>query len=51
MIVSLVFALAAAASPIPPQSEKRCGWLVNPTPANWWLVDRAGQWTVTAAHA
>ncbi len=24
--------------------ERRCGWLQNPTPANWWLVDRDGEW-------
>lgn len=26
--------------------ETRCGWLVNPTPANAWLIDRDGQWTI-----
>lgn len=26
--------------------EKRCGWLVNPTPANWSLVDHDGEWTM-----
>jgi len=26
--------------------EKRCGVLVNPTPANWWLTDRDGEWTI-----
>ncbi len=25
-------------------SARRCGWLHNPTPANWWLVDRDGEW-------
>ncbi len=24
--------------------ERRCGWLHNPTPGNWWLVDRDGEW-------
>jgi Protein of unknown function (DUF4087) len=24
--------------------ERRCGWLHNPTPANWWLVDKDGTW-------
>ncbi len=28
--------------------EKRCGWLDNPTPANWWLTDADGQWTISA---
>ena len=27
-------------------SENRCGWLVNPTPGNWWLTDRDGTWTL-----
>ncbi len=43
---------AEAASATPParpaaaaaKGERRCGWLVNPTPANWWLTDRDGQW-------
>jgi hypothetical protein len=36
----------AAAKPAAPRSEKRCGWLDNPTPANWWLTDAAGRWTI-----
>jgi hypothetical protein len=39
---------AAKAEPTAPKpiaaSARRCGWLHNPTPANWWLVDRDGQW-------
>lgn len=27
-------------------SENRCGWFVNPTPANAWLLDRHGEWTI-----
>ncbi|HVW51931.1 MAG TPA: DUF4087 domain-containing protein [Trinickia sp.] len=27
--------------------EKRCGWLQNPTPANWWLDDKDGSWTLS----
>ncbi|WP_063889418.1 MULTISPECIES: DUF4087 domain-containing protein [Burkholderia] len=27
-------------------AEIRCGWLQNPTPANWWLDDRTGSWTL-----
>jgi hypothetical protein len=26
--------------------EQRCGWIVNPTPGNWWLNDRDGEWTI-----
>jgi hypothetical protein len=29
-------------------SERRCGWLQNPTPGNWWLVDRDGEWLLGA---
>ena len=29
-------------------AEKRCGILSNPTPANWWLTDRDGEWTIGA---
>jgi uncharacterized protein YqjF (DUF2071 family) len=43
MMLAILFAAAAADSPI----ERRCGWLHNPTPANWWLVDRDGQWTLS----
>lgn len=27
-------------------AENRCGWLMNPTPANWWLTDKDGTWTL-----
>ena len=27
-------------------AETRCGWFVNPTPANAWLNDAAGQWII-----
>ncbi len=26
--------------------ENRCGWFSNPTPANMWLTDRDGEWTI-----
>jgi hypothetical protein len=26
--------------------ETRCGWFSNPTPANIWLYDRDGEWTI-----
>jgi len=45
MIAYFLAILAAAqSSPI----ETRCGWLQNPTPANWWLVDRDGEWLLGA---
>lgn len=27
-------------------AETRCGWVANPTPANWWLTDKDGEWTI-----
>lgn len=27
--------------------EQRCGWIANPTPANWWLNDADGEWTIS----
>lgn len=24
--------------------ERRCGWLYNVTPGNWWLFDGHGEW-------
>lgn len=41
-ILLLALALAGTA----PQT--RCGWLANPTPANWWLTDRDGEWLIGA---
>ncbi|MEA3053705.1 MAG: hypothetical protein QOG72_2608 [Sphingomonadales bacterium] len=39
----------AAEGPPPPlpaagAGERRCGWLMNPTPGNWWLFDGHGEW-------
>ena len=35
---------APAAAPTAPEPARRCGWLHNPTPGNWWLTDRDGEW-------
>ena len=42
---SLALLAALAASPAT-AAERRCGWIHNPTPANWWLVDRDGRWDI-----
>ncbi|HEU0097164.1 MAG TPA: DUF4087 domain-containing protein [Allosphingosinicella sp.] len=34
-----------------PQGKRRCGWLSNPTPANWWLTDSEGQWILATQGA
>jgi len=31
-----------------PAFEKRCGWVNNPTPANWDLMDKDGTWLIGA---
>ncbi|MEL7728482.1 DUF4087 domain-containing protein [Citromicrobium bathyomarinum] len=38
--------LAGSPAPHLGKSETRCGWLINPTPANWWLIDAEGEWTI-----
>lgn len=38
----LLAALTGAAQAV----EKRCGWFVNPTPGNAWLIDRHGEWII-----
>jgi hypothetical protein len=40
LLATLVDATGAVAA------ERRCGWLMNPTPGNWWLTDRDGTWTL-----
>jgi hypothetical protein len=40
-----------AAAPTPTLAsagERRCGWLHNPTPGNWWLSDADGEWVLAA---
>lgn len=45
---TLLAALVAigAAGATAQAAETRCGWLQNPTPANWWQDDRGGTWTL-----
>lgn len=43
--VAMMVAGSAAAAQAP---ERRCGWLHNPTPANFWLRDRHGEWLLGA---
>ena len=37
---------ALAAAPSLAAAETRCGWIHNPTPANWWLTDADGDWVL-----
>jgi hypothetical protein len=45
-MIALLLAMLAAMSQ--DHGRTRCGWLVNPTPGNWWLDDRAGEWMIGA---
>ncbi len=42
-LVLLVFGLAISAFA---KEETRCGWISNPTPANYWIDDADGSWTI-----
>lgn len=47
--LALLLPLTAAAivSPAAPAAKgQRCGWIHNPTPANWSLTDRDGEWEI-----
>src|SRR3954469_8265740 len=44
LFLSLSPARRAQSAPAP--FETRCGWFSNPTPANIWLYDREGEWTI-----
>lgn len=51
LFVSISIGIAMLApGPLVPAVEAaaatRCGWFVNPTPANAWLIDAAGQWII-----
>lgn len=37
-----------AATPQGVAAQNRCGWLVNPTPGNFELVDRDGRWLLSS---
>ena len=47
MIVKISFAFILFFSPFVFAKEYRCGWLENPSPANYWLTDKDGEWTIS----
>jgi len=47
MMHSAVFA-GDSGKPASTGFENRCGWVENPTPANWSLVDKDGEWLIGA---
>jgi hypothetical protein len=46
MLALVVVCSGAASRTEAADFETRCGWLSNPTPANIWLNDRDGEWTI-----
>jgi Protein of unknown function (DUF4087) len=48
MLLASLLAASLAAQADAVATERRCGWLQNPTPANWWLIDRDGEWLIGA---
>lgn len=46
MLIATLALLAQTQAPV--GAQRRCGWLSNPTPANYWLADRDGEWTLAA---
>ena len=46
MRILIAIALLALSAPTL-AAERRCGWLDNPTPGNWWLTDAHGEWTIS----
>jgi hypothetical protein len=48
MHLRLALSVSAALflSPAVAAAESRCGWIDNPTPANWWLTDADGEWII-----
>lgn len=47
LVVSVWFANFFAITARPQQRpDLRCGWFVNPTPSNAWLIDRDREWII-----
>jgi hypothetical protein len=44
-IIVAVFLIAASPALA---AETRCGWYMNPTPGNLWLMDKDATWTITS---
>jgi Protein of unknown function (DUF4087) len=46
---AMLLALAASTPAVAQRgAENRCGWLSNPTPGNYWLRDRQGEWLLSS---
>lgn len=47
MFKPVIVALIALSAFPAVAAERRCGWLSNPTPSNYWFTDRSGEWTIS----
>ena len=47
LLASLAAPIANAANASAAHPVTRCGWVVNPTPGNWWLTDSKGDWILS----
>jgi hypothetical protein len=47
LLIAAMFAAIAAPAQTPAGAERRCGWIANPTPGNWWMTDRQGEWILS----
>ena len=50
LLPALMLSMTTAPLPASAQrgAEQRCGWLSNPTPGNYWLRDRNGEWLLSS---
>ena len=48
LVLSASALLALSGAALAQKPETRCGWLSNPSPANVWLEDKDGEWTIGA---
>ena len=51
LLVTVAFVSGQPSTPpgsAPTRWETRCGWFLNPTPANAWLDDKEGEWIIGA---
>jgi hypothetical protein len=42
--LSMLLPLALMGAAPAPKPVQLCGWIDNPTPGNWWFIDRSGTW-------
>lgn len=47
LIPAIISSFSIAIAPAK-AAETRCGWLQNPTPANWFLKDKDDNWLISA---